>query len=232
MIRRVGEPEPVISPTGRMWTWRVTLADSPSRQWRHSFLERACALGLFFDSRVRIDEAAVVFDLERSSLRIGLERIDECIREANAACGYAAEEIGSSSPMGTVLVVDDEHDLRVLASEILRQEGFTVLDTGDPREALCIAQASSIRLLLTDVVMPVMNGCELAEQVQSFSPQTKVLFMSAYSSSALPPGAHFIAKPFTVERLLSTVSGVLTWRSPFSRRDSDPRPRAGTPGAG
>jgi len=95
MIRRVGEPERVTSPTGRMCTWRVPLADSPSRAWRHGFLDRACELGLFFDSRIRIEGAVVFFDLEQSSLQVGLERIEECIREENKACGYEAEEIAA-----------------------------------------------------------------------------------------------------------------------------------------
>jgi DNA-binding NtrC family response regulator len=190
-------------------------------------------LGLFLDSRIRIEGADMVFDLERSSLRIGLERIDECIREANEACGYVADESEHSPPAETILVVDDQPSVREVAATILRMEGLAVLDTGDPREALGIVQARSIGLLVTDVVMPVMNGCELAERVRSFSPQTRVLFMSAYSSSLVPPGSHFIAKPFSLDSLVATVKKVLAQRSPFSRPDQlDQRPRAGAPVGG
>jgi hypothetical protein len=57
IIRRVGEPERVFPATDPMSTWRVPLAEAPSRAWRHCFLGHASALGLFFDSRLRIDEA-------------------------------------------------------------------------------------------------------------------------------------------------------------------------------
>jgi CheY-like chemotaxis protein len=226
MIRRVGEPKSVAGAMDAIQTWRIVLSEPPSRVWRHGFLERACALGLFFDSRIRLDEATVVFELERTSLRVGLERLDECVKEANAECGYAAEETVSPASTETVLVVDDEVSVRELTREILRQAGFTVLDTGDPREALRIAQGRNIRLLLTDVVMPMMHGRELAERLRSFSPQTGVLYMSAYSSSSLPPGARFIAKPFSLHGLVSAVRDALNPRSPFSRRNADPRPRA------
>ena len=229
MIRRVGEPERVISPTTLMCTWRVALADPPSRAWRHDFLDRACALGLFFDSRIRIEGAIMVFDLEQSSLRIALERIDECIREVNEACGDVAPDAEHSRPTATILVVDDEPGVRELAADILRLKDFTVQDTGDPREALRIAQTSRIALLLTDVVMPVMNGPELANRVRSFSPLTRVLFMSGYSSSLVPPGANFIAKPFSVDRFVDAVNAVLAQRSPFSRRDPARRPRPVAP---
>ena len=216
MIRRVTAPEK-ISAGDPVLTWRVALNEPPSREWRHCFLDHACSPGLFFDSRIRIDDAAIIFELEPTALRTGLERIDASIGEANAACGYPVEEPVSQSATDTILVVDDERGVRTLASEILEQAGFTVVDTGEPREALRIAQAQRIQLLLTDVMMPVMNGRELAERVESFSPQTKVLFMSAYSSSVLPPGAPFIAKPFSPPGLVSAVRDVLARRSSFSR---------------
>ena len=216
MIRRVTAPEQ-LSAVEPVLTWRVTLNERPAREWRHHFLDHACEPGLFFDSRIRIDDAAIIFELEPAALRTGLERIDACIGEANAACGYAVEEAESRASTDTILVVDDERGVRALASEILEQAGFTVVDSGDPKEALRMAQAQTFQLLLTDVVMPIMSGRELAERVESVNPQTKVLFMSAYSSNVLPTGAPFIAKPFTPPALISAVRDALTRRSSFSR---------------
>ncbi|HJR03306.1 MAG TPA: response regulator, partial [Methylomirabilota bacterium] len=67
----------------------------------------------------------------------------------------------------TILVVDDEAEVRALVREVLTLHGYTVIDTGDPFEARRIAEAQPIHLLLTDVVMPIMNGLELAKRVEA-----------------------------------------------------------------
>ena len=74
----------------------------------------------------------------------------------------------------TILVVDDEAEVRALIREVLTLSGYTVIDTGDPIEARRIAERQPIQLLLTDVVMPIMNGIELAQRVEAASPTTKV----------------------------------------------------------
>jgi CheY-like chemotaxis protein len=210
MIQRVGEAE-VVSGTGPLVTWRVPLNEVPSPAWRHNFLERARTVWLCFDTSIWIEDAALIFELEETCLRIGLARIDAWIGDTNADCGDAAPEAGSpSAPDTTILVVDDEAEVRALTCAVLKQAGFTVLDTGDPRKALRMAQTKSIRLLLTDVTMPVLNGCELAERLESFSPETEVLFMSGDAGPALPPGTPFIAKPFTVEGLVRRVRDALS----------------------
>jgi two-component system, cell cycle sensor histidine kinase and response regulator CckA len=110
-----------------------------------------------------------------------------------------------------VLVVEDEPNVRALVQDVLSGEGYTVLDARDPWEALGVAESYPIRLLVTDVVMPEMNGCELARRIESFRPATKVLFMSASAiDDLLDPDAHFIAKPFPLHRILDTVSHVLS----------------------
>jgi len=86
----------------------------------------------------------------------------------------------------TILVVDDQDDVRALVRDILALQGYTVLDTGDPQEALRIATQQAIHLLLTDVVMPLMKGTELARRLDAISPQTKVLLMSAYTMAIEP----------------------------------------------
>jgi two-component system cell cycle sensor histidine kinase/response regulator CckA len=126
--------------------------------------------------------------------------------------------------METILIVDDEDGVRSLAKDVLEMKGYTVLDTGDPRHALRIAREHSkpIDLVLTDVVMPLMNGPQLAERLREIRPGTKILFMSSFEvSGILTPNTPFIAKPFDVEELARRVRQVLDRRSPFS---GPPRP--------
>jgi two-component system cell cycle sensor histidine kinase/response regulator CckA len=117
----------------------------------------------------------------------------------------------------TILVVDDEDQVRVLARGILETKGYTVLDTGDPQMALhWVKSGVCLHLLLVDVVMPRMKGTELADRLKTLSPQTKVLLMSGYAVSGVA-GHPFIAKPFTIDQLAERVRAVLTRPSPFAR---------------
>jgi CheY-like chemotaxis protein len=118
-----------------------------------------------------------------------------------------------------------------VTSSILRAEGYTIIATGDPREALRIARSRQepLDLLLTDVVMPGMNGRELAGRLRVFRPGIKVLFMSAYSAETvenygirLAPGESFVVKPFAVADLVSKVRGVLNGQLP-AQDHTDPR---------
>ncbi|MEE8442615.1 MAG: ATP-binding protein, partial [Dehalococcoidia bacterium] len=108
----------------------------------------------------------------------------------------------------TVLLVEDEPSVRLLAAEVLRRQGYTVLEAGDGEEALRVAQQhgeEEIHLLLTDIVMPRMGGRELVEHMRTTRPGIKVLFTSGFPDEAtvLPeasrPGASFMPKPFTPE---------------------------------
>jgi two-component system, cell cycle sensor histidine kinase and response regulator CckA len=132
----------------------------------------------------------------------------------------------SSEPRETILVVDDEPEVLSLVSDLLLPIGYMVLSKGDPHEALRLARSSAdpIHLLLTDVVMPLMNGGELAKQVRAIRPDIKVLFMSAYSTEyvedygvRLGPGEPFLVKPFSMAELRRKVRAVLDYRSPFLR---------------
>lgn len=110
----------------------------------------------------------------------------------------------------TILVVDDEEVVRFVVRDMLEPEGYTVLDTEDPQDALRLAREQTVHLLLTDVVMPHMRGDELAERVSEESPDTRILLMSAYASAQpAAPGRSFIGKPFTIQRLSDTVRQVL-----------------------
>ena len=129
--------------------------------------------------------------------------------------------------METILIVDDEPEVRAVARDMLQAKGYTTLDTGDPTLALRIVRTESqqIHLLLTDVVMPLMNGRELVDQIHTIRPAMKVLYMSAYSTETIvdygiriAPGEPFVLKPFTIESLVSAVRSVLDYRSPFGKR--------------
>jgi DNA-binding NtrC family response regulator len=120
----------------------------------------------------------------------------------------------------TILVVDDEDDIRTVVRKMLEAKGYTVLETGDPHQALRIATQQPVHLLLTDVVMPLLRGTELAQRFQAVSPWTKVLLMSAFKVAEIAvSGYPFIPKPFTPEALAEKVHQVLLAQpSPFARR--------------
>jgi two-component system, cell cycle sensor histidine kinase and response regulator CckA len=116
-----------------------------------------------------------------------------------------------------VLLAEDDETLRALAREILTLQGYSVLEARGAEEALQIAEEwnGPIQLLLTDVVMPRMNGRHLAELLLVRRPDLKVLFMSGYVDSAivrhgvLEPGTHFLRKPFTPDGLSRKLREVL-----------------------
>ncbi|MBS1876771.1 MAG: PAS domain S-box protein [Acidobacteria bacterium] len=117
----------------------------------------------------------------------------------------------------TVLVVEDQDDVRRLAVDALRSYGFRVLETASGGDALVLVQHHSgpIHLMLTDVVMPRMTGKELAERLKNHRPLMQVLFMSGYAEDViahhgvLDQGVDFIPKPFTPEGLARKVREML-----------------------
>ena len=126
-----------------------------------------------------------------------------------------------------VLVVDDDPHVRTLARDILEMAGYAVLDTGDPREALRLVRPESgrIDLVVTDVVMPLMDGRELATRVKALRPGIKILLMSAFDVSGLgTTGLPFIAKPFDVRDLKDKVHAVLGGEPPPSPFGHPPKP--------
>jgi two-component system, cell cycle sensor histidine kinase and response regulator CckA len=118
----------------------------------------------------------------------------------------------------TVLVAEDEKSLLNIARDILERRGYTVLVAGTPTEALRLAEShpGEIHLLLTDVVMPEMNGRELFEKLHVVRPGMKSLFMSGYTADVmahhgvLDEGVQFIVKPFSPKALAEKVREVLT----------------------
>jgi len=117
----------------------------------------------------------------------------------------------------TILLVEDDPQLRELSSSVLSHCGYRVLTAGTPEEGIRVCESNhrDIRLLVTDVVMPRMNGRQLAERIQKVSPDIRVLYISGYTDNAivhygvLDPGLWFLAKPFTLSALVAKVREVL-----------------------
>lgn len=117
----------------------------------------------------------------------------------------------------TVLVVDDQALLRKVVASMLEQEGYKVLSAASPAEALALVQVYSgpLDLLVTDVILPGMNGRVFAEQLKRSRPDTKVLFVSGYTENImshhgqLDEGFSFLQKPFTYESLGRKVRDIL-----------------------
>ena len=117
----------------------------------------------------------------------------------------------------TLLLVEDEAMLLNINSEILEQLGYTVLTAATPAEALKIAghHREKIDLLITDVIMPEMNGRDLADKISVLHPGIRLLFMSGYTASViahhgvLEDGVHFLQKPFSLNDLAEKVKETL-----------------------
>jgi DNA-binding NtrC family response regulator len=121
-----------------------------------------------------------------------------------------APPAGETLPRGseTVLVVEDEEQLKDLTCRMLRDQGYEVLSTTEARQALelCSAYPGPIHLLVTDMVMPRMGGAELAEAARALRAEMRVLYMSGYTDSATLNGGGtetvpFLQKPFTALEL-------------------------------
>jgi len=143
----------------------------------------------------------ILFPRSETELREAAEARDESLPAARAA---------------TVLLVEDEETVRQMIDEMLAQCGYATLVAATPGEALaiCADREQRIDLLLTDVIMPEMNGRELSRRIVADRPEIKVLFMSGYAADILPEdgedGAmHLLKKPFSMQVLLQTVEGCL-----------------------
>ena len=117
----------------------------------------------------------------------------------------------------TILVVEDERSILTLATKMLEKRGYTVLAASSPSEAFRLARehTGEIHLLLTDVIMPEMNGRDLAKNLLSLHPNIKCLFTSGYTANViahhgvLDEGTHFVQKPFSAEHLATKVRNAL-----------------------
>jgi len=116
-----------------------------------------------------------------------------------------------------ILLVEDESAVREVTRQVLEHAGYQVLESDGPREAIRLAEAHGerITLLLSDIVMPGMNGIDLALKIQQLQPQLKTVFMSGYAEVAVlhkavrDPQSTYIQKPFTIDVLLARVAEAL-----------------------
>jgi PAS domain S-box-containing protein len=148
-----------------------------------------------------------------TTFKIFLPRVDEPAEKLKV------QETGEEFPRGseTILVVEDDKEVRNLAVRILKRQGYTVLDGsyGDQAFNVCRQHKGPIHLLLTDVVMPGMDGRALSESLSQLHPEMKVLYMSGYTDDAIvrhgvmAKGMNYIQKPFTVNGLTKKVREVL-----------------------
>ena len=139
-------------------------------------------------------------------------------------------------------MVEDETTILKVAARMLESQGYAVLTAATPGEAVRLAEehAGEIHLLMTDVVMPEMNGRDLAKNLLSLYPQLRRLFMSGYTADiiahhgVLGDGVCFLQKPFSMQELTSKVREALDGSGPGSgalRQRAGLRARAPTPPA-
>jgi two-component system cell cycle sensor histidine kinase/response regulator CckA len=144
-----------------------------------------------------------------ATFKIYLPRMDEFVEESGEKTG------DHKTPRGreTILLVEDEKAVRKLVIEFMNKQGYTVLKAchGDEALQICKKHKGLIHLMVTDVVMPGMNGRELAENLSPLHPEMKVLYISGYTENAiihhgvLDPGTSFLQKPFTLDVLARKV---------------------------
>jgi PAS domain S-box-containing protein len=151
-----------------------------------------------------------------TTFKVYLPRADE-----PASAPEAREAAVSLQGSETILLVEDEASLRAMAAEILEGHGYRVLEAGGGDEAVEIGcrHPDPIHLLVTDVVMPGMNGRQVADSLVARHPSLRVLYMSGYTDNiiahrgVLEAGTLFLSKPFTTQALLSRVREALAERN-------------------
>ncbi len=148
-----------------------------------------------------------------TTFKIYMPRVEE-VKEKVKPDKTAIESLRGSE---TILLVEDEDSVRKVAKRILEQHGYNILEARNGEVALKIHKQhkESIKLMITDVVMPGMSGKELADRISSLNPSIKVIYISGYTydtifhHGVLEGGIRFIQKPFTTESLMRKVREVL-----------------------
>jgi hypothetical protein len=148
-----------------------------------------------------------------TSFKIYLPRVDQPVENSVAAPSASEEPRGT----GTILLAEDEQDVREVAREFLESGGYTVIEARDGAEALNLVEKhqGAIDLLVTDMVMPGMTGQELALRLQEKRAGLRIMYMSGYSESAATESMHgdssirLLTKPFSRRALLHSVGELL-----------------------
>jgi len=161
-----------------------------------------------------------------TTFKVYLPRVEE------AQENLALQPAPAGPPLGheTILVVEDEPQLRDLTRQFLQRSGYTVLVAENGAAAIQVARQHSgvIDLLLSDIIMPVMNGRELAQRMAVLSPRTRILFMSGYTENAvwrngmIDSSVNFLQKPFTLDALTRKVREVLETPIPETEKPRMP----------
>ncbi len=146
-----------------------------------------------------------------TTFKIFLPRISQAVQAEKVVTGFT----GTLSGTATILLVEDEHPLRELTRNLLEGAGYNVLEAERPDKAIEIAigHHEPIDLMLTDMIMPGMNGLVLAANLAPIRPAMKVVYMSGYTGFTHPgvadSGVTLLTKPFTRESLLRKLHEVL-----------------------
>jgi signal transduction histidine kinase/FixJ family two-component response regulator len=153
-----------------------------------------------------------------SRFHLYLPKTGELAEEESSAID--AKNPALVSRLRTVLVVEDERDVRELACEFLKAAGYSVLTAQDGQEALEIAErlGRTVQAVLTDVVMPRMRGTELGLRLKALLPNVKIVYMTGYleqeqGNAEFADDAHFLQKPFSRESIVRKVSEALNSKS-------------------
>ncbi|MGD9899409.1 MAG: transporter substrate-binding domain-containing protein [Calditrichaceae bacterium] len=179
---------------------------------KHTGLGLATVYGI-----IRQSEGHILVDSqagEGTTFRVYFLKADEMVSNTSENGKISENNLNGSE---TILVVEDEERVRQVICETLRERGYRVLESPDGDQALLVGKRykQHIDLLLTDVVMPKMNGRELVENLHPIRPDTRILYMSGYTDDAivhqgkLNPGTEFIQKPFTPLALVRKIRSVL-----------------------
>jgi CheY-like chemotaxis protein len=151
---------------------------------------------------------------EGTAVRVYLPRVDPVA----AAAATAAPSRAAAHGHETLLLVEDEELVRGLVREFLESTGYTVIEAGDAETALRMVETGvlpALDMLVTDIVLPGMNGAQLAERLKGIVPGLKTLFVSGYPGTttirqaAFDPGIAFLAKPFSRQVLTEKVREIL-----------------------
>jgi CheY-like chemotaxis protein len=181
-----------------------------------------------------LNEALVPGDPRRDDVNLlrrateqGVDLTRRLLEYTRPANGAAVKQAAPAASKPAILLAEDENAIRKLARRVLERAGYSVVEAGSAEEALEIASvhAEPFALLLTDLMLPGMNGTSLAAALQTRQPDLPVICMSGYTQDTIPhTGAtsvefRFLEKPFTPTSLLAAVSALL------------PRPAAHAPSA-
>ncbi len=146
-----------------------------------------------------------------STFSVYLPRVEEAVEREKAAPASAETLEGDE----TLLVVEDQDNLRQLLCRSLRLLGYKVVEAASGAAALAVLEERPVDLLVTDVVMPGISGRQLADRVTESRPGTRILFMSGYTSDViarhgmLESNVELIEKPFTARELAQRVRRLL-----------------------